>query len=135
MRRSSFEKMAMDIALAAASRSEDPYRKVGCAIFNQSKRLLSIGYNGLQHKQLASTSFWRNRDSRRLKIIHAETNALSCITRYDNPYAIVTTLLPCSSCAINIASYNIRHVLYLEDYERDLEARNIFGFYKIKLIK
>lgn len=135
MIRNRFEDMAMDIAVAASLRSEDPFKKVGCGIFNESNRLLSIGYNGLQHKQKVEKSFWKNRDSRRSRIIHAETNALSCITRYDNPYLIVTTLMPCSGCAINIAAYNIKKVIYLEDYTRDKEALNIFRFYKIELIK
>lgn len=135
MERSTFDRMAINIAIAASFRSEDPFKKVGCAIFNKNNRLLSIGYNGLQEKQKVRKSFWSNRDFRRNKIVHAEVNALSCITRYDNPYFMATTLCPCSYCAINIAAYNIKKVIYLEDYHRDQEALSIFRFYKINLIK
>lgn len=134
-KRISFETMAVNIAKAVAERSEDPFKKVGCAIFNKDARLLSVGYNGIQSKQKISDNFWLDRDKRRSKIIHAEINALSCINMYDKPELLATTLLPCSSCAINIASYKIKKVLYIEDYCRDDHATDIFKFYKIKLIK
>jgi dCMP deaminase len=66
-------------------------------------------------------------------MIHAEVNALSCISRYDNPYLIATTLLPCTACAINIAANGLKKVIYIEDYKRDLSALDIFKFYKIKV--
>lgn len=133
--RISFDGLAVEIAKAASLRSEDQHKKVGCAILNKEGRLLSIGYNGLLSKQKVKKSFWLNRDSRRAYVIHAETNALSCITRYDNPYLLATTLLPCSACAINIASYGIKKILYVEDYERDKSAIDIFRFYSIDLIQ
>ena len=132
-KRISFEDLAMNLAISASERSEDIYRKVGCSVFNEENRLLSIGYNGLSPKYKASKAFWKNRDERRKYIIHAETNALSCITRYDKPELIATTLLPCRNCAINIASYGIKKVLYLNEYSLDSEAKEIFNFYKIKL--
>lgn len=133
--RISFEEMAIKFALNASYRSEDPYKKVGCAILNKEGRLLSIGYNGLQPKQKINKKFWENRDERRRFVIHAETNALSCISRYENPYLLASTLLPCQSCAINIVSHGIKRILYLEDYDLDSSAKEIFNFYKINLIK
>lgn len=135
MDRICFNKMAIEIAITASLRSEDPFKKVGCSILNKDGRLLSIGYNGLKSKQKINSNFWSDRDARRSKIIHAEINALSCITRYDNPYFLATTLLPCSSCAVNIASYNIKKVLYLEEYDKDQDSFDIFRFFDIKLIK
>ena len=134
-KRKSFEECAIKTAKLWAERSEDIHKKVGCAILNRDGRLLSIGYNGLKPKQKTQSRFWSNRDKRRSKIIHAEINALSCITRYDNPYLLATTLSPCASCAVNIASYGIKKVLYLEKYENDIEAFNIFKFFNIEIIK
>jgi len=133
--RISFEDMAIRFAIDASKRSEDPYKKVGCAILNKEGRLLSIGYNGLLPKQKLCNNFWKNREKRRKFIIHAETNALACITRYEIPYLLASTLLPCSNCAINIASYGIKKILYLEDYNLDQFSKDIFKFYKINLIK
>lgn len=131
----SIQDLAIDIALSAAKRSEDPYKKVGCSIFNEYKRLLSIGYNGLCPGQQIDSDFWANREERRKYIIHAEINALSCISRYDNPYLLASTLLPCCNCAINIASYGIKKVFYVEEYEKDKTAYDIFKFHNIQLIK
>lgn len=133
--RISFVDLAIETAKVISLRSEDKYKKVGCCILNKEGRLLSMGYNGIQSKQLIGRKFWEHRDRRRKYIIHAEVNALSCITRYDHPYLLATTLLPCSSCAVNIASYGIKKVYYIENYEKDEKCKEIFNFYKIALIK
>lgn len=135
MSRISFEDLAVKFALSASERSEDPFKKVGCCILNKEGRVLSIGYNGLTSKKIAEDNFWSDRDHRRLYMIHAETNALSCISRYEEPYVIACTMLPCSCCAINIASYNIKRVIYIEDYINDQKALDIFKFYNIDLMK
>lgn len=135
MNRISFEDLAVEFAISAAKRSEDPYKQVGVSVLNKEGRLLSIGYNGLQPKQKLVKNIWQDREERRKYIIHAEANALACINRYDNPYLLASTLLPCSSCAINIASHGIKKVLYIEEYNLDTKALDIFNFYKIKVIK
>jgi len=131
----SFEDLALKIAKISASRSEDPYKKVGCSILDKNGRVLAVGYNGLQPKQKVSKLFWDNRDERRKYIIHAESNALSCVRRSENPFLLASTLLPCKSCAINIAAYGIKKVIYIEDYHMDQEAISIFKFYNIRLKK
>lgn len=133
--RISFEEMAIDIANAVKERSEDPYKKVGACILNKEGRVLSIGYNGLLPKQKIKNKFWENRDERRKFIIHAEINALASISRYDNPYILASSLLPCSTCAINICAHGIKNVFYTEEYHKDILAYEIFDFYKVKLKK
>jgi len=133
--RISFNEMAIRFALDASLRSEDPHKKVGCCILNSEGRVLSVGYNGLSPKHKVNDNFWEDRDERRKYVIHAETNALSCITRYESPYILASTLLPCSSCAINIASHGIKEVIYVEEYAKDELAKEIFDFYNINLIK
>jgi len=133
--RISFEEMAIKVASVVKDRSEDPYKKVGVCVLNKEGRILSVGYNGLLSKQQISNDFWEDRDERRKYIIHAETNALSCITRYDEPYILASTLLPCANCAINICSHGIKHVYYTEEYHKDQLAYEIFDFYKVSLEK
>jgi dCMP deaminase len=135
MNRISFEDMAMNLALVVSQRSEDPHQKVGVCILDKNGRVLSLGYNGIRPKDERDNDFWNYRENRRKYIIHAETNALSCITRYDNPYILASTLLPCSCCAINIASYGIEKVLYLEDYKNDQSAYDALRFHNIELKK
>ncbi|NBW13924.1 MAG: hypothetical protein EBR82_38565 [Caulobacteraceae bacterium] len=133
--RISFEEMAIKVADVVKDRSEDPYKKVGVCVLNKEGRILSVGYNGLLSKQQISNDFWEDRDERRKYIIHAETNALACITRYDEPYILASTLLPCANCAINICSHGIKHVYYTEEYHKDQLAYEIFDFYKVSLKK
>jgi len=134
-KRISIETLAINIAKEAALRSEDHFKQVGVCVLNEEGRVLSIGYNGLQSKQKIKKSFWNNRDLRRSYVIHAEINALSCISRYDNPYLLASTLSPCHSCAASIAAYGIKKVIYIEDYVKDMLANKIFKFYNIELIK
>lgn len=115
--------------------SEDPYTKVGAIVLNKEGRVLSLGYNGLAPKKNVSKEFWKNRDIRRKYMIHAEMNALSCISRYDNPYYLYVNLLPCGYCANLIASYNIKEVFYNQEYHLDGSSKEIFKFYKIKSTK
>jgi dCMP deaminase len=133
--RISFEEMAINIAIECSKRAEDIYKKVGCCILDKEGKLLSTGYNGLLPKVDKDQAFWLNRDYRRKFIIHAEVNALSRINRNENPHILACTLLPCSSCALNIASYGIKKIVYLEDYELDEGAKEIFDFYNIELLK
>jgi dCMP deaminase len=135
MTRISFEELAINIATECAKRSEDLHKKVGCCILNKEGRVLSTGYNGLLPKVNMNESFWLDRDLRRKYVIHAEINALSRIKREEEPYILATTLLPCSACASNIASYGIKKVIYKEDYHMDKGSFDIFNFYKIELIK
>jgi dCMP deaminase len=134
MNRISFEEMALNIAYECAKRSEDKHRKVGCCILNKEGRILSTGYNGLLPKVNKNDDFWNNRDFRRSFVIHAEINALSRISRDDDPYLLATTLLPCRSCALNIIAYGIKKIVYKENYEFDEKAKEIFDFYNIELI-
>jgi dCMP deaminase len=128
-----FIELARLLAEQTSKTSEDPHRKVGACILDKTGRVLSLGYNGLAPNKKVKLNFWDNRDFRRTYMIHAEMNALSCLSRYSNPYMIYTNLLPCGYCANLIASYDIREVYYGTKYDLDNSAVDIFKFYNIKL--
>tara|TARA_B110001454_G_scaffold192345_1_gene192585 strand:+ start:385 stop:681 length:297 start_codon:yes stop_codon:yes gene_type:complete len=96
--------------------------------------VLGVGYNGLAAGKDVDDAFWKDRDNRRKYMLHAEANCLSLFKRGE-ARLIAVTLLPCSYCATMIAAYNIPLVIYSQEYERDVQARDIFNFYKIKLLK
>ena len=125
---------AMLLAFAAAKRSEDPYRKVGACALNKDKMVVGLGYNGLASGKNAPLSFWEDRDYRRKFMIHAETNCLS-LCKKGEVDLLAVTLLPCSYCATMIASYGVKEILYHEEYENDQEAKKIFNFYDIDMLK
>jgi len=133
--RISFMEAAIETARIWSNRSEDPYKKVGVCILNKDGRVLSVGYNGLLSKFNINEDFFSDRDNRRKYMIHAEINALSLVKRGDQPHLLASTLLPCSNCATNIVAYGVKSVVYSEEYEKDSNAKEIFKFYNIELIK
>jgi dCMP deaminase len=138
MSRLSWREYAAELAKTAALRSEDPHRKVGACALAEDGKVLALGYNGLASgKSIAPwsrDSFWADRDARRPFVIHAEANCLSMI-KSGQCHILATTLLPCSYCATMIAAYKIPRVVYLEEYDRDSKAHEIFKFYGISLDK
>jgi dCMP deaminase len=132
--RPTWEEHAMNLALVARDRSEDPYQKVGACILSHNKEVLSVAYNGLAPGVNAPRNFWDDRDYRRLFMIHAESNCLARIRRGEG-FLLACSLLPCSACATNIAAYGIKKVIYNETYSRDTQALEIFKFYGIECKK
>jgi len=132
--RITWEKYALDLARSASQRSEDPHMKVGACALNKHNMVLALGYNGLAPRKQVTDLFWKDRDSRRPYMIHAEANCLSLVKRGE-VNLLAVTLLPCASCATLIASYDIPKVVYAEVYERDMKALEIFDFYDIECVK
>ena len=132
--RPTWQEYAIDLAETAATRSEDPYHKVGACALGYDNKVLSLGYNGLMSGKNVDLSFWEDRDKRRPFMIHAETNCLSNFKAGECKLMAVT-LLPCASCATAIAAHEIPYVTYSEVYQRDTRALEIFNFYHIKLLK
>ena len=133
-KRPSWEDYALDLAQTAATRSEDPYHKVGACALGYDNKILGLGYNGLATHKNVNDSFWDDRDARRPYMIHAEANCLS-LFRSGACRLIAVTLLPCSYCATMIAAYGIPEVVYAEIYDRDMTALEIFNFYGIECTK
>jgi dCMP deaminase len=114
LNRLSWPQYAMKIALAASWRSEDPYVKVGACVLRHDNSVASVGYNGA----VSGVDIdWSDRDARREKVIHAETNCLRYLLPNEGRL-IAVTLKPCNDCLKNIASYGIKNVFYLEDYSK-----------------
>ena len=119
----------IELAKTAALRSEDPFIQVGCCLFRPDNSIASLGYNGAPP---GIDIDWSNRDERRKRVIHAETNAL----RYVNPGEadnLFVTLLPCGDCIKNVASYGIKQVFYIKTYNFDKTAVELASEFGIKL--
>tara|TARA_Y100001963_G_scaffold159378_1_gene262803 strand:- start:1087 stop:1494 length:408 start_codon:yes stop_codon:yes gene_type:complete len=134
MNRINWDEYALELAKTASRRSEDPYRKVGACALGYDNKVLGLGYNGLAPDKDVGLEFWLDRDTRRPYMIHAEANCLS-LFRSGECKLLAVTLLPCSYCATLIAAYKIPKVVYSQEYERDSEAKRIFDFYAIELLK
>ena len=125
------EEYALQLAITASLRSEDPYKQVGACALDYDNRVLGLGYNGLAPGKTVDDSFWDDRDKRRPFMIHAEANCLS-LFKAGECKLLAVSLMPCSSCATLIAGYKIPKVVYYEEYEHDQKAIEIFDFYNIE---
>jgi dCMP deaminase len=132
--RISWNKYALNLAIEASKRSEDPYRKVGACALSFNNRVLGVAYNGLVSGKNVRKNFWKDRNQRRRYMIHAETNLLSLFERGECRL-IACTLLPCSYCARMICAWGIPEVIYKEEYDNDAEGLEIFKFYNVKVKK
>jgi dCMP deaminase len=105
----------MNIAEAAAQRSEDPYVKVGSCLLGFDNAVVSVGYNGAP----AGVDIdWSDRDGRRKLVIHAESNCL----RWATPSVargglLATTHHPCVECVRSAAAYGVRDVVWRYELE------------------
>ena len=121
MSRLNWQEYGIELAKTAASRSEDPFVQVGCCIFRPDNSVASLGYNGAPP---GINIDWSDRDERRKRVIHAETNALKHIKPNEADRMFVT-LMPCGDCIKNAASYGIKQVIYIKVYNLDETARNL----------
>ena len=121
MERLSWVDYGIELAKTAALRSEDPFVKVGCCLFRPDNSVASLGYNGAPP---GIDIDWTDRDERRKRVIHAETNALKNIKPQEVDRMFVT-LMPCGDCIKNVASYGIKHVFYIKTYNLDKRAEGL----------
>lgn len=120
----------MQLAFAAATRSKDPWRKVGAVVFRKDNSVAGVGYNGFPAGMFED---WTDRDTRRKFVIHAESNAL----RYCKPgevWLLCCTTLPCNECLRSAASYEINRIVYSEHYEIDSSTIDLADGFGIDLV-
>lgn len=122
--RPSWDEYAITLARAAATRSEDPYIKVGAVALREDHSVASLGYNGAPSGVELD---WSNRDERRKRVLHAEANAL----RYVQPGELAggmlaTTHLPCLECLKAARAQGVTDVLYENDIPDYYNVADIF---------
>ena len=112
-------------------RSEDPYVQVGaCAIKHDSSIIL--GYNGAPS---GVDIDWGNREERRKRVLHAESNVLNFV-KPGEVKILAVTHLPCIECLKIIKQKKIDMVYFshmLNNYNPD-EVHKIAFEYGIKLV-
>ncbi len=113
MTRLSWDQYGLNIAHAAASRSEDPYHQVGVALLRPDHSIAAVGYNGAPS---GVDIDWSDRDNRRRVVIHAEANALRYVTPGEVG-TLVSTMMPCGSCILLMSAYEIKRVVYQDSLD------------------
>ena len=130
-----WERYAINLASAAATRSEDIYRQVGAVAFNSNKRVIGVAYNGTPSGYVMPEDLSRDRDKRRPYMIHAEMNLCSLFKAGEAKY-VALTCSPCFDCFKNLLVHGVEEVYYPEGYpdENTIKLAQAYNSY-IKLIK
>lgn len=136
--RPSWDAYALGLAEVVATRSEDPYLKVGAVALRRDHSIASTGYNGAP---AGVTIDWEDRDERRKRVIHAEANALRWCTPKDVEGGMVAvTHCPCLECVRLLAAYGVKRVVYARpvpnrgNYSHE-ESRRVAAELGVELIR
>ena len=143
-----WEEYFMGLALLAATRSKDPNNQVGaCIVDEETKEILSLGYNGLPKGMNDDTFDWTSSgeitgDEMNIKdnyVIHAEVNAILNSPSRNNlkGKTLYVTWSPCHRCACEIAQAGIKKVVYLRMYSKTINiniSKRIFDAASIEVI-
>jgi dCMP deaminase len=138
MKRVSWNRYFMNLAVQAATRSTCPRKHVG-AIIVREKAVLSTGYNGSIRGAPHCTDVGCLMDNGHcVRTVHAEANALVQAARHGvglEKAEIYVSASPCFECFKLIANSGIRTVYYGEFYrdERVLEFAKQAGIEMVHL--
>lgn len=121
------------LALAAATRSEDPFTQAGAALLDIHGNVLGTGTNGL--KSGVSIPDWMFDPNTRIEkaelMIHAEAN-LWQRKKEGEEYLLGLTINPCSPCSKLIIASKIKKVVFINLYPSDQGFRKIFDFHGVE---
>ena len=120
----------MGIALLSSMRSKDPHNQIGaCIVDEESKRILSIGYNGLTRQMEDDKFDWNStgeqtnilKNVKDYYVVHAERNA---VLNYRGSMkdlegkTLYVTWFPCTECTKEIIQVGIKKIVYLRMYSK-----------------
>lgn len=118
-----WHKRFLELAQHMSSFSKDPSTKVGAVIFDDSNRIISMGYNGLPQKVIDCEERYLNRDIKYKTIIHAEMNAILFARKDITGCSIATwPFLSCSNCTSAIIQSGIKRII-APSLPEELKAR------------
>lgn len=127
MTRPSAERMLLDMALVAATRSTCSRLHVGAVLASTDGHVLSTGFNGSP----AGRPHCVHRDDRPCRRAqHAERNAIVFAARYRGGAEGAVLYLshaPCLDCAGMVINAGIAEVVYLERYRSDEGVRELLA--------
>lgn len=133
--RPTWDQYFIEIVKLTSQRSNCIKRKVG-AIIVKDNRILSLGYNGTPcnikncfeggckrcYKQWLNKSEHKGEYLDLCICLHAEENALLFMSKNDlEDSTIYITLFPCISCFKKILQCKIKRLVYLEDYNKEMQ--------------
>lgn len=120
------------LTIVGKARSEDPHTHCSAVAMSKEGRILGISYNGLKggHNIEPWMLIPENREKKAKFFFHAETNLFSLIKGGECD-TIYLNWSPCIECARIIAANNVRRVVYLKEYWREVSFKELFEGYGI----
>lgn len=126
----SWEEYFMGCAILSSMRSKDPSNQIGACIVNEeTKKILSIGYNGLTSGMSDDEFDWKStgeetgikKNVKDYYVVHAERNAIlnySGNTKDLKGSTLYITWFPCTECTKEIIQVGIKKIVYLRMYSK-----------------
>lgn len=98
------------LACQVASWSRDPSTKVGAVVFDDLKRIASVGFNGFPRNVNDDVARYNDRPTKYKLVVHAEVNAILNARSSVDGCAMMVTLHPCSDCTKMLIQAGIKTV-------------------------
>ncbi|MCX4364951.1 MAG: deaminase [Bacilli bacterium] len=135
----SWDEYFMGCAILSSMRSKDPSNQIGaCIVDETTKKILSIGYNGLTCGMDDNLFDWESsgektgilKNVKDFYVVHAERNAIlnySGNSKDLRGSTLYITWFPCTECTKEIIQVGIKKIVYLRMFSKpeQVEISNI----------
>jgi len=102
----------VDLAQHISSWSKDPSTKVGAVIFDDDKRIVSVGYNGFPKNLYDAPEKYENREVKYKMVIHAEMNSILFSQKNLKGCSVATwPFISCANCTTAIIQSGIKRIV------------------------
>ena len=113
------------LAQHVATWSKDPRTKVGAVLVNETKQVLSVGYNGFPRGVFDLITRYEDRQTKLMFVAHAERNALDNCFADTRGSTLYVTLPPCNECVKSIIQKGVKRIVMLTSDARPQDNSDI----------
>ena len=115
----------MGLAQHVAMWSKDPRTKVGAVLVNETKQVLSVGYNGFPRGVFDMPNRYEDRPTKLMFVAHAERNALDNCFTDTRGSTLYVTLPPCNECVKSIIQKGVKRIVSLTSDARPQDNSDV----------
>ena len=115
----------LELAKHVSSWSKDPRTKVGAVLVNETKQVLSVGYNGFPRGVFDLESRYEDRPTKLMFVAHAERNALDNCFADTRGSTLYITLPPCNECVKSIIQKGVKRIVMLTSDARPQDNSDV----------
>ena len=115
----------LGLAQHVATWSKDPRTKVGAVLVNETKQVLSVGYNGFPRGVFDLPGRYDDRPTKLMFVAHAERNALDNCFTDTRGSTLYVTLPPCNECVKSIIQKGVKRIVSLTSDARPQDNSDV----------